>query len=103
MKVRNLEKTFKNQASFLKRYRKSNLLSQSAVAEITGYKHGQALSNSERGLQTLPFFAWVKLHDKYAFDWNELKEAMLKDHESWIMDHYLLTNEGMKHENISSL
>lgn len=101
MKIKNLEKCFTNQGKFLRKVRLANGLSQGQLAELLGLNTFQSISNAERYLQATPFYLWVIIHNNYPFDWNELKDAMIKDHESWIMDHYLLTNEGMNQEQIS--
>ena len=93
---KNQRKLFINQGKFLAKVRKSRLLKQSDLSKLLTYCSGQSISNTERGGQALPMSSWVELYNKVPFDWMELKEAMLKDHEAWIMSHYALTLEGSK-------
>lgn len=69
---------FKNQGKVVKKYREAKGLTQKEVTDHLGFKSPQFISNIERGLAAIPFYA---IKDLYFIPKNKLIAAMVKDYE----------------------
>lgn len=58
--------------------------SQSELSHLLGYKNGQFISNVERALCNIPFKMLRKVSEVLDVPYEELKIALLKDHEATI-------------------
>lgn len=83
-------RSFKNIAKLIKRKRLEHpkSYSQSELSNLLGYKNGQFISNVERALCNIPLKMLGRVATILDIPQDELKEAILKDHENTI-DHYL--------------
>lgn len=91
---------FNNIASLVKRKRLAHTqgLSQSDLSHILGYKNGQFISNVERALCNIPFKMIGKLCRVLNIPSDEIKQAMLKDHEETLDAYIKLDAEKFSHE-----
>jgi len=72
--------------------------SQSELSHLLGYKNGQFISNVERALCNIPLKMLKRVSDVLDIPSEELKTAILKDHEK-TLDNYLeqaAANETMQ-------
>lgn len=67
--------------------------SQSELSHLLGYKNGQFISNVERALCNIPLKMLGKVSEVLDIDPNELKAAILRDHEE-TLNNYLKTSEN---------
>lgn len=75
--------------------------SQSELSNMLGYKNGQFISNVERSLCNIPLKMLGKISDILDISPVELKEAILKDHES-TLNNYLGLDRQPIDSNLSS-
>ncbi len=75
--------------------------SQSDLSILLGYKNGQFISNVERGLCNVPLKMMKKISDVLEIDPNELKTAILKDHEETLTNFFNKSPSAVK-KNSSS-
>jgi hypothetical protein len=89
------KKLWKYQAELVRRKRLEKIVngpgvkeefSQFNVAQRLGYKNGQFISNTERGLCSLPMRNWIRVCELLDIDREEFKEAALKDYEKQVND-----------------
>ena len=71
-----------------KRIAHTDNLSQSDLSSLLGYKNGQFISNVERSLCNIPFKMIKKVCQVLDIAPEEMKTAMMKDHED-TLDAYL--------------
>lgn len=90
-------RSFKNIAQLIrtKRINHPKNYSQSDLSVLLGYKNGQFISNVERGLCNVPLKMMKKISDVLEIDPEDLKTAILKDHEE------TLTNFFNKASNVN--
>lgn len=69
--------------------------SQSELSNMLGYKNGQFISNVERALCNVPLKMLVKIADVLDIPAQDLKVAILKDHEE-TLNNYLKINDEEK-------
>ena len=62
--------------------------SQSELSHLLGYKNGQFISNVERALCNIPLKMLKKVSEVLDINADELKDAILKDHDQ-TLDNYL--------------
>ena len=62
--------------------------SQSELSNMLGYKNGQFISNVERALCNIPLKMLPKVCDVLDINTNDIKDAILKDHQQTI-ENYL--------------
>ena len=62
--------------------------SQSELSHLLGYKNGQFISNVERALCNIPLKMLKKVSEVLDINSEELKDAILKDHDQ-TLDNYL--------------
>lgn len=88
-----LMRCFKNIATLIrtKRIEHPKGYSQSELSHLLGYKNGQFISNVERALCNIPLKMLKKVCDVLDIHPDELKEAILKDHEE-TLNNYLRAN-----------
>lgn len=67
--------------------------SQSELSHLLGYKNGQFISNVERALCNIPLKMLGKVSDVLSIAPEELKAAILKDHEE-TLESYLKISHG---------
>lgn len=92
---------FKNIAKLIKskRLQHPKGYSQSELSHLLGYKNGQFISNVERALCNIPLKMLSRVSEILDIDSEELKEAILKDHDV-TLNNYLQSNTNM---NVKSL
>ena len=83
-------RSFKNIATLIrtKRIGHPKNYSQSDLSLLLGYKNGQFISNVERGLCNVPLKMMKKISEVLDIDGNELKAAILKDHEETLANYF---------------
>ena len=83
-------KTFKNIATLIrtKRVGHPKNFSQSDLSLLLGYKNGQFISNVERGLCNVPLKMMKKISEVLDINPDELKTAILKDHEETLANYF---------------
>lgn len=83
-------RTFKNIATLIKTKRLNHpkAYSQSELSELLGYKNGQFISNVERGLCSIPLKMMKKISEVLEVPPEELKGAILKDHEDTLSSYF---------------
>ena len=83
-------RSFKNIANLIKTKRTShpNNYSQSDLSELLGYKNGQFISNVERGICNVPLKMMKKISEVLDITAEELKTAVLKDHEETLTNYF---------------
>lgn len=72
-------KTFKHIAEFVKTRREELGISQQDLSTSIGYKHGQFISNIERGVCSLPAFKILSLAVSLKTQPRPIIDAMVKD------------------------
>lgn len=70
--------------------------SQSDLSVLLGYKNGQFISNVERGLCNVPLKMMKKISEVLAINPEELKSAILKDHEETLTNYFNKSSSGKK-------
>jgi len=75
--------------------------SQSELSQLLGYKNGQFISNVERALCNVPLKMLSRIADILDISHDELKSAILKDHEK-TLENYLNSGNGMVNSPSSS-
>lgn len=68
--------------------------SQSDLSHLLGYKNGQFISNVERALCNIPLKMLGRVSEVLEIDPEELKAAILKDHEVTLNNYLLKASEG---------
>lgn len=88
---------FKNIALLIrtKRLQHPKGYSQSELSHLLGYKNGQFISNVERALCNIPLKMLVRVSEVLDINPDELKQAILKDHEA-TLNNYLRTGADVK-------
>ncbi|MFA6238692.1 MAG: helix-turn-helix transcriptional regulator [Bacteriovorax sp.] len=83
-------RTFKNIATLVrsKRIGHPKNYSQSDLSLLLGYKNGQFISNVERGLCNVPLKMMKKISEVLDINPEELKSAILKDHEETLTNYF---------------
>ena len=86
---------FKNIAQLIrtKRLQHPKGYSQSELSHLLGYKNGQFISNVERALCNIPLKMLVRVSEVLDIHSDELKKAILKDHEE-TLENYLRISEA---------
>ena len=62
--------------------------SQSDLSLLLGYKNGQFISNVERGLCNVPLKMMKKISDVLDIPADDIKSAILKDHEETLTNYF---------------
>ncbi|MDH4467168.1 MAG: hypothetical protein QE271_03850 [Bacteriovoracaceae bacterium] len=85
-------RNFNHIAALIKRKRiaHSSNLSQSDLSSLLGYKNGQFISNVERSLCNIPFKMIKKVCQVLDISAEEIKAAMMKDHEETLNTYLLM-------------
>lgn len=101
-------RSFKNIASLVraKRINHPKNYSQSDLSLLLGYKNGQFISNVERGLCNVPLKMMKKISDVLDISADDIKTAILKDHEETLTNYFNKTSPAKKmivRENTESL
>ncbi len=83
-------RSFKNIASLVrtKRINHPKNYSQSDLSLLLGYKNGQFISNVERGLCNVPLKMMKKISDVLDISADDIKTAILKDHEETLTNYF---------------
>lgn len=83
-------RSFKNIATLvrIKRVGHPKNYSQSDLSLLLGYKNGQFISNVERGLCSVPLKMMKKISEVLGVTPDELKAAILKDHEVTLSNYF---------------
>ena len=83
-------RSFKNIASLIrtKRINHPKNYSQSDLSALLGYKNGQFISNVERGLCNVPLKMMKRISDVLDIGAEEIKSAILKDHEETLTNFF---------------
>jgi transcriptional regulator with XRE-family HTH domain len=83
-------RSFKNIAVLIrtKRINHSKNYSQSDLSELLGYKNGQFISNVERGLCNVPLKMMRRISEVLEINQEEIKAAILKDHEATLANYF---------------
>jgi transcriptional regulator with XRE-family HTH domain len=83
-------RSFKNIATLIrsKRIGHTKNYSQSDLSLLLGYKNGQFISNVERGLCNVPLKMMKKIAEVLDINPEELKSAILKDHEETLTNYF---------------
>lgn len=91
-------RSFKHIAQLIrtKRINHPKNYSQSDLSVLLGYKNGQFISNVERGLCNVPLKMMKKISDVLEIDPDDLKQAILKDHEETLTNFFNRTNSTKK-------
>ncbi|MAX67006.1 MAG: helix-turn-helix transcriptional regulator [Bacteriovoracaceae bacterium] len=91
---------FKNIAQLIrtKRLEHPKAYSQSELSNLLGYKNGQFISNVERALCNIPLKMLVKVSDVLDIDPQDLKTAILKDHEETLNNHLKINQSAQVKE-----
>ena len=86
---------FKNIATLIrtKRLQHPKAYSQSELSHLLGYKNGQFISNVERALCNIPLKMLVKVSDVLDINPQEIKAAILQDHDE-TLNNYLSLELG---------
>lgn len=92
-------RSFKHIAALIKAKRVGHPknYSQSDLSVLLGYKNGQFISNVERGLCNVPLKMMKKISEVLDMDPNEIKTAILKDHEE-TLNNFFNKSASMKKE-----
>lgn len=93
---------FKNIAQLIrtKRLQHPKGYSQSELSHLLGYKNGQFISNVERALCNIPLKMLSRVSEVLDIDSQDLKNAILKDHEE-TLNNYL--NLSVKKGEVKTL
>ena len=91
-------RTFKNIATLIrtKRVGHPKNYSQSDLSLLLGYKNGQFISNVERGLCNVPLKMMKKIAEVLDINPDELKAAILKDHEETLANYFTKSSTAKK-------
>ena len=83
-------RSFKNIANLVraKRIGHPKNYSQSDLSLLLGYKNGQFISNVERGLCNVPLKMMKKISEVLEINPDELKAAILKDHDETLSNYF---------------
>lgn len=83
-------RSFKNIATLIrsKRIGHPKNYSQSDLSLLLGYKNGQFISNVERGLCNVPLKMMKKISEVLDINGDELKAAILKDHDETLTNYF---------------
>ncbi|MBY0414030.1 MAG: helix-turn-helix transcriptional regulator [Bdellovibrionales bacterium] len=83
-------RSFKNIAALIrtKRINHPKSYSQSDLSLLLGYKNGQFISNVERGLCNVPLKMMKKISEVLDITGDEIKTAILKDHEETLTNYF---------------
>lgn len=83
-------RSFKNIANLVrsKRIGHPKNFSQSDLSLLLGYKNGQFISNVERGLCNVPLKMMKRISEVLDINPDELKSAILKDHEETLSNYF---------------
>jgi hypothetical protein len=83
-------RSFKNIATLVrtKRVEHPKSYSQSDLSLLLGYKNGQFISNVERGLCNVPLKMMKKISEVLDINPEQLKSAILKDHEETLTNYF---------------
>jgi transcriptional regulator with XRE-family HTH domain len=83
-------RSFKNIATLVrsKRIGHPKNYSQSDLSLLLGYKNGQFISNVERGLCNVPLKMMKKISEVLDINPDELKAAILRDHEETLTNYF---------------
>lgn len=83
-------RSFKNIATLVrtKRIGHPKNYSQSDLSLLLGYKNGQFISNVERGLCNVPLKMMKRISEVLEINPDELKSAILKDHEETLTNYF---------------
>ncbi|MEE3077699.1 MAG: helix-turn-helix transcriptional regulator [Bdellovibrionota bacterium] len=89
-------RSFENIAKLIKtkRIQHPKGYSQSELSHLLGYKNGQFISNVERALCNIPLKMLNRVCEILDIDRNELRDAILKDHEI-TLNNYLENGSGV--------
>lgn len=87
---------FKNIAMLIrtKRLQHPKAYSQSELSHLLGYKNGQFISNVERALCNIPLKMLVKVSEVLDINPQEIKDAILKDHEETLNNYLSLSADA---------
>lgn len=87
---------FKNIAKLIrtKRLHHPKGYSQSELSHLLGYKNGQFISNVERALCNIPLKMLVKVSNVLDIHANELKTAILQDHDETLNNYLALSADA---------
>lgn len=87
---------FKNIAKLIRTKRQNHPkgYSQSELSNLLGYKNGQFISNVERALCNIPLKMLSKVSEVLDITPDELKEAILLDHEQTINNYLNISSEA---------
>lgn len=75
--------------------------SQSELSHLLGYKNGQFISNVERALCNIPLKMLGRVSEVLDIDPEDLKRAILKDHEQ-TLDNYLEQSRAVQKNTASA-
>ena len=91
-------RSFKNIATLVrtKRIGHPKNYSQSDLSLLLGYKNGQFISNVERGLCNVPLKMMKKISEVLDINGDELKAAILKDHEETLTNYFNKSSTAKK-------
>ena len=83
-------RSFKNTAALVRTKRTGHPknYSQAELSILLGYKNGQFISNVERGLCNIPLNTMAKISEVLSITPEELKAAMLKDHDDTLTGYF---------------
>ena len=97
-------RTFKHIAQLIrtKRINHPKNYSQSDLSVLLGYKNGQFISNVERGLCNVPLKMMKKISDVLDINPDDLKTAILKDHEETLTNFFNKTGSAKKINSMES-
>lgn len=70
--------------------------SQSELSHLLGYKNGQFISNVERALCNIPLKMLGKVSEVLDIPSDDLKQAILKDHDKTLENYLLASRESDK-------
>lgn len=76
--------------------------SQSELSALLGYKNGQFISNVERALCNVPLKMLTKISEILSISHEELKKAILKDHEE-TLNNYMDKTKAEEGQGPSSI
>lgn len=95
---------FKNIAELIKSKRQEHpkSYSQSELSHLLGYKNGQFISNVERALCNIPLKMLSRVSEVLDINPEELKTAILKDHEE-TLNNYLKINGKIGGAEVTSI
>lgn len=91
-------RSFKNIATLIrtKRIGHPKNYSQSDLSLLLGYKNGQFISNVERGLCNVPLKMMKKISEVLDISPDDLKTAILKDHEETLTNYFTKSTSAKK-------